>query len=191
MGSCSQEERSDRRGIVVSSALIVGGVLVALSVIIAARSPVPADGSPCPEASFDEIKAWVESKEDFLASGTSVDAVTNEVERLCQASAFSNTPQDFTIGLLEFAESMATGREGGVAVFSSEELEKEIAGKVQFRTEEPIDPEDVSCEDGITSFGGATASCSVSRSDGLELPLVVSFTDGKILIDIDPSFSGP
>ena len=99
------------------------------------------------------------------------------------------------IGLLVAIQSRAPadgtpGTGSGAAAFSPEELEAEISTRVEFQTGERIDPEDVSCEPESSTPGRSTASCSVIRSDGLVLPLIVSFTEGRILIDVDPSFSG-
>ncbi len=168
--------------------IAIGAGLAALFFFVAFQTSVPADGSPCPEASSDEVKAWVESKEDLLTGDKSVEDVAREVESLCTAASASNTAQDFTVGLLRVAETLAPeGPE--VTTLDAEELEAEIAAKVGFQTDEPIEPQDVSCEGEVSSLGGSTASCLVYRSDGLELPLIISYEGGEVLIDIDPSFA--
>jgi hypothetical protein len=90
---------------------VVGGVAVVLLVVIAVSaisgSSAPADGSPCPEASSEEIRAWVESKESELADDVSVGDVVDEVEWVCSDAYFSNTPQPFSLQLLEYAEEQA------------------------------------------------------------------------------------
>jgi len=100
------------------------------------------------------------------------------------------------VGLLVATQSRAPadGTSGGGAAVtapSAGELETEIAAEVEFQTGEPIDPGDVICEPGSSNSDESIASCSVFRSDGLEIPLIASFTDGRVLTDIDPAFYRP